>query len=74
MPTKPKAGESKSDFISRCVPIVMGEGKTQDQALGKCYGMYREYKSAEKSLIEKIKKSVKDLHGVIKNYYGSRSK
>lgn len=37
----PKAGESESEFISRCVPIVMDEGRTQQQALGKCYGIWR---------------------------------
>jgi hypothetical protein len=46
MPT-PKAGESEKDYVARCVPVVMREGKTQEQALGKCYGMYR---NAVKSL------------------------
>jgi hypothetical protein len=36
----PNAGESKDEFVSRCVGVVMGEGKTQDQALGQCYGMW----------------------------------
>jgi len=35
----PNAGEEENDFISRCVSVVVGEGKTQDQALGQCYGM-----------------------------------
>jgi hypothetical protein len=44
MPT-PRPNESESDYVSRCVPYVMkNEGATQDQALGKCYGMYRNYK------------------------------
>lgn len=38
----PNAGESEADYIARCVPIVMKEGKTQDQALGQCYGVYRQ--------------------------------
>lgn len=35
----------RSEFISRCVPIVKGEGKklTQAQALGKCYGIWKNY-------------------------------
>jgi hypothetical protein len=37
----PKKGETEKDFVGRCVPIVMSEGKTQEQALGQCYGMYR---------------------------------
>jgi len=38
----PEAGESENDFISRCVKYVMAEGLTQDQALGKCYGMWKQ--------------------------------
>jgi len=52
---KPKAGESEKDFIARCIPEVMQEGATQEQALGKCYGIYR----AEKEDIkDKIGKSI----------------
>lgn len=43
-----KPGESEEAFVSRCVPIVMAEGKTQDQALGQCYGMYRSSKAKSK--------------------------
>jgi hypothetical protein len=38
---KRRKGESQSAYVSRCVPVVMKEGKTQKQALGKCYGMSR---------------------------------
>ena len=38
----PEPGESENDFISRCVKYVMAEGLTQDQALGKCYGMWKQ--------------------------------
>jgi hypothetical protein len=40
---KPRAGESKSSYISRCVREVMGEGRDQKAAVGKCEGMWREY-------------------------------
>ena len=36
----PNAGESKEDYISRCIPYVLNEGATPEQAAGKCYGMY----------------------------------
>ena len=39
MPT-PREGESRSDFVARCVPVAMGEGLDQDAAVGKCEGMY----------------------------------
>lgn len=58
---KPKPGESEKDYVARCVPVVMGEGATQEQALGKCYGMY---KNAKKSLlIKKIKKLSDKING-----------
>jgi hypothetical protein len=47
-----RTGESGKAYISRCVKQVMGEGKTQDQALGQCYGMLRE-KRGNKGLMPK---------------------
>ena len=39
--------ESRNDYVSRCVPYVMKEeGLTQEQAVGKCEGMYTSYKKA----------------------------
>jgi hypothetical protein len=38
----PRSGESKEEYISRCVPYVLNEGKSQDEALGKCYGMWEQ--------------------------------
>ena len=39
---KPSAGESESDFMSRCVPAMIDEGKDQDQAVAVCISMYEE--------------------------------
>ena len=40
MPT-PKEGESRSDYVARCVPyVIKNEGIEQDAAVGKCEGMY----------------------------------
>lgn len=36
----PRPGESEDDFISRCIPVLKREGKTQDEAIGACYGMW----------------------------------
>lgn len=44
----PNAGETRDDFISRCVSYVMKEGKTQDEALGQCYGMWEQQFSPDK--------------------------
>ena len=37
---EPKGGESESDFIGRCIPVLIGEGYDQDQATAICYGYY----------------------------------
>lgn len=44
---KPKPGESKQEFVSRCIPIVMDEGKPQDQATAICYSKYEQAKKSE---------------------------
>ena len=49
-----RKGESGKSYISRCVKQVMGEGKTQKQALGQCYGMLRQ-KRGNKGLMPKGK-------------------
>ena len=37
---KVRKGEGRNKYVGRCVPEVMKEGKTQEQAVGKCEGMY----------------------------------
>ena len=37
-----RSGESKEDYISRCIPYVINEGKTPEEAAGKCYGMWEQ--------------------------------
>jgi hypothetical protein len=37
---KPNIGETKDEYISRCIPYVLNEGASQEQAAGKCYGMW----------------------------------
>lgn len=42
---KHKKGETKSKWMSRCVPHVKKkEGKSQKAAVGKCLGMWRSHK------------------------------
>jgi hypothetical protein len=54
---KPNAGESKDDFLGRCIPIVIREGKDQDQATAICYSYFEGTMlgSDEKSWIEHLK-------------------
>ena len=39
---KPKKYESEKKFLSRCIPVVIGEGKAKDnkQAAAICYNMF----------------------------------
>lgn len=51
-PTKSELKDKKGQnhYISRCVVYVTkNEGLSQDKALGKCYGMYKEAKKRKKS-------------------------
>lgn len=43
-----KKNESSKSYMSRCIPMVKKEGRTQEQAVGKCYGMYKSKWSAKK--------------------------
>ena len=46
MPT-PKKNESEEDFVARCIPILIREGKTQEQAVAQCHSMYRQAKKVK---------------------------
>jgi len=48
MPT-PNKGEERGHFVSRCVKEVMGEGRDQQAALGKCYGIWRQSHPSDKA-------------------------
>lgn len=42
---KPKPGEDEGKFMGRCVPMLTGEGKPQDQAVAICLGTFRQRES-----------------------------
>jgi hypothetical protein len=48
---KPKKGEKEKDFISRCIPVLMDEGREQKQSIAICYSTWRK----EKGIPEPIK-------------------
>lgn len=57
MPT-PHEGEDKNTFISRCIPMLIDEGKNQDQAVAICNSLWSEKKKGEsmsKDTFEDIK-------------------
>jgi hypothetical protein len=43
---KPKLDEAKEDYMKRCVPMMLDEGKDQDQAVAACSVMFDEEKTA----------------------------
>ncbi|HSG31040.1 MAG TPA: hypothetical protein VLB82_05785 [Thermodesulfobacteriota bacterium] len=43
MPT-PRRGENKDDFMKRCIPQVVGEGKPQEQAIAICSSLWEQNK------------------------------
>ena len=51
---EPTAGESKKEYIDRCIPYLVKEGKPQDQAVAICYSMWKQKR--ESTLIEKYLK------------------
>ena len=38
----PTAGESEEEFIGRCVPVLINEGKEQEQAVAICYSYWED--------------------------------
>jgi hypothetical protein len=39
---EPKAGENENEFMDRCIPFVVDEGKDADQATAICYSIYEQ--------------------------------
>lgn len=46
---KPNPGETEKDFVKRCIPELIHEGKPQKQAIAICYSIYRKEGTEEKS-------------------------
>jgi hypothetical protein len=50
---EPTKGESREDFVGRCVPAVMGEGVDQDAAVGKCEGIFDSHVAKAQGAVRK---------------------
>lgn len=46
---KPRAGETEQDFLERCIPDVIGEGASGDQAVAICLAYYEGEKDSYKA-------------------------
>ena len=40
---KPRKNENQDAFIARCIPLLVGEGREQQQAIAICYSMWSEH-------------------------------
>ena len=56
MPT-PKPKETRDDYMGRCIPMLVNEGKPEDQAVAICGSMFDEAKRKEKSEQEEASKN-----------------
>lgn len=52
MPIEKKSGESKEDFIGRCIAEEINSGMEQDQAAAVCYAKWEEFKSPTQSVTD----------------------
>lgn len=50
MPISKKEGESKNDFISRCIKHEVNKGKEQEQASAICYNIWESMRRIEEKL------------------------
>ena len=37
---EPQSGESRSEFLDRCIPMLIDEGKDSDQAVAECISLW----------------------------------
>ena len=38
---EPKKGETERDFLSRCIPMLIHEGREKSQSIAICFSVYR---------------------------------
>lgn len=56
MPIKPERGESKNEFVSRCISEEINSGKPNDQAIAICLNIWEEENMSSFTRIRKFKK------------------
>ena len=56
----PKEDENKKDFMKRCIPYLIHEGREQKQAIAICYSIWgKENKVGDTSQYQKLNKKQK---------------
>lgn len=46
---KPEIGETEKDYLKRCIPELIKEGRARNQSIAICYSMYRKSGTESKS-------------------------
>lgn len=49
MPTPPRDGETKEEFMSRCMSVMKNEDKPQEQKIAICFSMWRKKDGKKKA-------------------------
>lgn len=63
MPT-PRKNEKRKEFMARCVPEIIAEGKDTAQAVAQCSTMYaNRNKTTKEIILEKLEKLLKLAKG-----------
>jgi hypothetical protein len=57
---KPRKGERRNKFISRCISDVVGEGTKQNQAIAICHSIWEEHAEAEMASSDYLHVQVKE--------------
>lgn len=57
---KPKPGESQDQFMSRCVPMMVEEGKPDDQAVAICFSLFEKDREKGNKAIDEAIRGHKD--------------
>lgn len=61
---KPESRESEKDFMSRCIPELVKEGKDQEQAVAACSAIFAESEKSYQVVDEAIRgKAKKPMDG-----------
>lgn len=64
---KPAANETEEEFIGRCVPLLINEGKDQEQATAVCYSYWDEEQMNKEVSLESLDTLMKVINRKLKN-------
>lgn len=66
---KPKKGETEKDFVKRCIPELMHEGRPQNQSIAICFSIYSKKGTEEVSPYPKNKSTKNGIKSKTESFY-----